>query len=478
MRYLFVAIFALLQSGGFCQSSLNFDDLLDLEDITGAQIAIDIRTEDGKSVYSKNQQLLLMPGSTMKLVTTLSAIDVLGPDFKFETKLYYSGHLNGDGSLYGDIIIMGSGDPSLGSPEDPSALRFGDLLKSFHLAIKKAGIKCITGDVISHYGKFDSWVIHDSWAWDDLTNYYASGAFGLNVHENFYRVYFNRSAESDSPTSISQTAPLVPGLKIKNYVLTGSQGSGDNAYVYGDPYSNNRTIKGTIPPGTDMFSIKAAIPDPGLFLAYHVKKDLRLNGIAADGLVKTVHSYSSNLPKLLYTHRSAKLSELVRYANQVSNNLYCEAFLRAIGVEKLGKASFETGVQAIESLLDSIHQSTFRANIEDGSGLSWRNRISAESLNKQLIYHSKAYGIDAMKRYLPKAGSEGSVANFLKNNKQVKSAWFKSGSINGVLCYSGFVILPKNRMLFITVMSNGHSCSNAKLRLIYEQIIERSTELN
>ena len=212
-----------------------------------AVFAISVRDEQGAEVYNHQGRSRLIPASTYKLVTTLSALDILGRDFIFETKVSYRGQIT-DGELIGDIIFSGSGDPSLGATRYSGDDSYEQVLRDVSSYIKTAGIKKIKERVMVDQSHFDRIWVHPSWAWDDLTNYFAGGAAAFNIHENLFFLDFNRSPTSDQPTTISRVSPDMPDLDWTNRVKTGPPGSGDNAYIYGDPYDTKRWIEGTIPP--------------------------------------------------------------------------------------------------------------------------------------------------------------------------------------------------------------------------------------
>ena len=302
-----------------------------------------------------------------------------------------------------------------------------------------------------------------------MTNYYASGAWGFNLHENYYYLDFLRSSQANEPTKIEAVTPAVPDLKFANKVRTGKVGSGDNAYIYGNPYDVSRWIEGTIPPGSGSFTIKGAMPDPSLFGAYQVSQALRASSIK-------VNEYRSTNEKVsgiesLGVFSSEPLSDMIKYANHTSNNLYCEAFFKTLGVANGLQGGFDNGRDRMENILTDYGMDLSGIRIEDGSGLSSRNRISPDFMTSFLKAQGSRIGIDVLKTLIPKTGKQGSVKAFLNNYKAQDHAWLKSGSINNVLAYAGILRTSSDQDVYISIMANGHN-SNRRLRSQMEQIIE------
>ncbi len=453
----------------FAQFEQDIIDIINSPNSENAQFGISVVDQEGREVYAYQPNYRLIPASTFKLITTLSIVDMRGPTFRYRTQIGYTGTILKDGTLEGDLMIIGSGDPSLGSPHDGEINNFNAVLNEIVGWVKAQGITCIDGAVLIDDSIFDRVAIHPSWAWDDLTNYYTSGAWGFSIHENFYYLDFSRQLSSSTLTDIHAIRPVVRDLVIDNNVLTGAKGSGDNAYIYGNPYANNRWVDGTIPPGNDLFTIKGAIPNPGLFGAYHIRRALNDASIKAND-INVVQDQKAAL-QLLGIIVSEPLSDMVKYANYTSNNLFCEAFFKLIGTSDGHQGSYTSAASTLEKYLSDEGLDISGIRIEDGSGLSSRNRISPKFMTSFLRVQHKKLGLDQLKQYIPKVGQQGSVRRFLNGYKAQKSSWLKSGSINNVQAYAGIIKTSTNQELFISLIANGHN-SNRQLRAQMEKIIE------
>ena len=441
--------------------------IVEEEESEYALFGISVINQKGQEVYGLNQHGRFMPASTLKTITTLSGLAILGREYRFRTKVFYSGEIAEDGTLYGDIYVEGSGDPTLGSIEYHTAGAAEDVFEEIHESLLTIGIQCIDGALVI-VSQEEEKRIHPSWAWDDLTNYYASGASSLNFHENLYYVEFERSTRPGELTKIANLYPDVPGLSIRNKVTTGAKGSGDNAYIYGDPYASIRWIEGTIPPGTSSFRIKGAVPDPRFYFAHNLAKYLRQRNLyLSDYRLGTSPSRKNSVATIF----SDELYDIARYANHKSNNMYCESIYQTAGIENSGARSFDSGHEAISTYLSELDLPRDELILEDGSGLSWRNRVSPYFLSSFLHSESVRNGFAYLKGLLPKVGKEGSVRSFMQESAAAQELWLKSGSINHVLCYTGIIRASSGEYFLITLMANGHN-SNRKLRLQHKKIIE------
>lgn len=433
-----------------------------------AVFAISVKNEDGSVAYELQSKSRMIPASTYKLVTTLSAIDLLGSDYIYETKLFYKGAIR-DGVLHGDIVIEGSGDPSLGATRYSGDTSYVQALRDATSYVTDAGIHTIKGRIIVDKSLFDQISVHSSWAWDDLTNYYAGGAEAFNIHENLYFLDFNRAALPGQRTEVSGVQPEVPGIKFDNRVVTGPHGSGDNAYIYGDPYATTRWIEGTIPPGEGTFTIKGAMPDPSQAFIHHFTaalKEVRVN------VENSVFRYQQDAPEILIgTLCSDQLSDLVLFANHTSNNLFCEAFFKSIGAKFKQIGGYDTGREVIEEYLEANHIDYSGLRLEDGCGLSSRNRISPDFMTSFLTYQVQRHGRAQVQRLIPQPGQQGTVKSFLSSYSVQPHVQLKSGSINNVLAYAGLMTGQSKKNYTISVMANGHD-SNRVMRRQLEKIIQ------
>jgi len=459
---------------GLCGLSIEAQSIMDLLNsghLSNAQVSLSvIDLSDNAELISHNEDVLMLPASSLKVITTLSTLRTLGEDYRYETKLGYRGSLLSDGTLLGDVILTGSGDPSLASP-DENVLSLDDLLADIISSIQAAGISCITGTVYVDGSIFEAEGIHDTWPWDDLTNYYASGAYGFNFYENSYDLYYKTSSSPGQLAEIIKMYPVIPFESFRSLVKSGKKGSGDNAYIYGDPYGYDRYVKGTIPPGRDTFTIHGAIPNPDIMFSELLINQLEYQNIRVD----RIPSSEGGEYKYIKTYQSPSLEELVRRANYESNNTYCEAFLKTIGINQANSGvTFEDGIAEVNSILESLDLDVSSLNMQDGSGLSIKNRVSASFFTSFIQAIVKTESIAYVLNYLPSIGqAETTLRRFMVNAESKGNAWLKSGSMGGVQSYTGIIKTKYGKHLAISLISNGHNVGNSKIRRAFAQIIDQ-----
>lgn len=422
-------------------------------------ILVDVITEEELESFQKD--VLLCPASLWKLATASGALEALREDFRFSTSLVYSGELR-EGVLYGDLIIVGSGDPTLGSNHFGSDL--DEVMDSFLSMVKEAGIDSITGYIIGNGAHLKGPTIPGSRAWEDMGNYYGSGIHGLNINDNTYFVSFSTPNEPGSEAKVLKVFPEVPGLRIQSEVKS-SKIQSDQAYIFGSPLESKRIIRGTLPLGRDRFVIKGSIPDPALFAAFHLHEALLESGIQSIGYKSEINQFREPITlQTVGSIQSITLGEMVAYLNLKSDNLIAEGLLLQLGAKK-GDASIEGGKEALEDYLKEVWGENSNFYFYDGSGLSRFTAVSAGQIAQLLL---KLRSKDLTKTYLldklPLAGKEGTARWFGYNNNLAGNIRLKSGSMKNVKAFAGILNTYSGRELAFAIMINNYDLTGAEIR--------------
>lgn len=422
-----------------------------------------LNAKTSEILYEYNSRQSLVPASTLKLVTTAAAIQLLGPGYKFETKLCYSGIFDkSSGVLQGDLIILGGGDPSL---QSENFLKEGvSVTDNWAKALKELGLKEITGKIIGDAGYF-SRSIPNNWIWEDICNYYGAAPCALSYRDNKFTVFY----ESKEEGSLANIKSFSPQYLSSTYNITSSviaKGTGDEAYGYGDPFSFSREIKGAVPANRNNYEVELTLPDPALLCAEDLYLSLKKIGIQCkEGSACSDYSgkNSGNAKQVLYTHSSPSLEKIVYFTNQRSNNLYCESLLRAIG-----KGKAEKGLSLVKKHWTDRGLDTTELYMEDASGLSRINTVSTHfesQLLSKVFRDSLVYRI--INNSLPVSGKQGSMSSIGKGSFIENNLRAKTGYITRVRAYSGFVKSKSGKDLAFSVIINNYngSAREAKLRL-------------
>lgn len=441
------------------------------------QFAFSLRSAEGKLLLQQNAEKSLSPASNLKAITTATALLLLEEDFRFKTTLEYDGTVDNAGILNGNIIIRGGGDPTLGGGRVDGTNDANELIALWSSKIKGIGIKKINGSIIAVTGFFEQNPIPDYWVWTDIGNYYGAGAFGLNINENMYKLIFKSGEKVGDSATILRIEPTIPNLKFENDVTTAAKGTVDNSYIYGAPYSYSRYVSGTIPAGTTEFSVKGSMPDPAYFCAYALSQRLKQDGVEVIQLPSVVmNNYKNNL-KLIYELTSPTLKDITVHTNQSSINLYAECQLKMLGNKVKGQGSTKAGIDIVKSCWKNKGVDLSGFYIYDGSGLSDANAVTANQFTNILSLMIKEKVFQAYYNSFPITGVNGTVSRLCKGTKAENNVRAKSGTINKVCCYCGYVTTIKGELLSFSMMVNNYEGKASQVTKKLERLMVLMAEL-
>lgn len=452
--------------------------LLQAPYMRGASFSLVVKdVQEGRTVYSYDTDRLQSPASVLKTVATATALEILGEDYRYPTTLEYDGILE-NGTLEGNLYIKGSGDPSLGSSHfAPGQNKF---LSTWIAALQKAGIKHITGSVISDESIFDTEGVSIKWLREDMGNYYAPGSYGISIFDNMYKLSLQTGAAGTRPV-LKGTEPDIPFIRFKNYLKTALVSS-DSAYIIGAPLDDVRYLYGVLPANREAYVLKGDIPDPALYLARYLTDQLQQKGIRVDGspscyrIEVEENRWKKGERKEIVTTYSPTLREIASVCNHVSHNLYADALVKTVGLQYKPRrnemiSSFGRGVQVVKEYWEKKGLDVFPLRMNDGSGLAPADKVSAGFMGELLVYMATESAVsDAFIASLPQAGIEGSVRNFLKGSKLQGKARLKSGGITGVRSYAGY-ITKDGKTYAVAVFSNNYSCPMSRMTRALEKLL-------
>ncbi len=439
-------------------------DLLKLPEYKNASVGMHVvDLASGETVYNLNADKMLVPASTMKLITTATAFEILGADYRFETKVGFTGNIGKEGELNGDIVLIGGADPALGSEYFQE--HYTDFLINWARKIKDAGIKKVNGNLVLDGSVFDSERVPDTWIWGDIGNYYGAGPNAFTVYDNMFRITFSSPKKVDKLTKVIATYPKIEGMTIDNEVRSADDNI-DNAYVFGGPFDKTRIIRGTIPRNRKAFTIKAAMHQPEEILANDFLTALATEGVFVSGQI----SYEKVREKdfeVVYIQESPSLTEIGEVLNHESVNLFAEHFLKQIAVEKNGYGNRNEAIDLLKEFWEQKGISTEYLFMEDGSGLSHFDAVSPRFFTQLLTYMSDN---DDFIASLPVAG-EGTLKRFDKKLLPGSTFQAKSGSMTRVRCYSGYLKADSGKTLVLSMMFNQFSGSHSELIKQIEKLV-------
>ncbi len=404
-----------------------------------------VNSNSGKPVTEVNINIGVAPASCQKVITSATAYELLGQNYSYKTTLAYTGKID-NGILDGDIIIKGSGDPTLGSLRYKQSSE-ESVIAAFKEAISRQGIKQIKGNVYADESLWNDEATPDGWIWQDIANYYGAGARALNWRENQYDLYLKSGKNVGDSVSIVGTKPsFVDGLNLKSLATSGAKGSGDNMYIYfplNDPFGYAR---GTIPVNENKFTISGAMPHPAKQLALTLEAAIK--NTTAEQVAANEPSVQKSVAEgtVFYTYNSPRLDSIMFYFLKRSINLYGESLIKTLGYQESKDGSTNAGVKVIRDFWQKKGIEPSALNIIDGSGLSPSNRVTTASLVTVMEF----------------ARNQKWFSSFYDALPVISGIKMKSGSINGVVSYTGYIKGKNgNNYTFAFVVNNYDGSGNA-----------------
>ena len=446
------------------------------EPLRSALVGVLAVRADGDTIVCIDHREKLTPASNMKLLTTGLALHRLGADYRFETALAYTGNIV-EGNLEGDLYIIGGGDPTTGSRSDstaPLSQTFGQWAK----LLEEAGITSIGGSVIGDPRYFSETTPQNlGWTFDDLGCYYGAGPMGLNFFENSQNFYITPGPAGQAP-SFRVQYPDTPWMRYQNHATTGAARSSNSLYYVNTTLAPVGEIAGSFPIDRRGYTLECSNAFGAYTCAYYFHNYLEVNGVEVSGgwadvtpqgevrtspepgAARTPAAAPEELT-LLGKCYSAALSDIVSDTNTESDNFYAETLLRAVA-KRAGYSTDQDGCQdAAEAGMRALGLRTDGAYQQfDGSGLSRKNYVSPEFFVKFLRKMMTLPVWDAFFASLPVPGGKGTLEDrFQKAEQAFKDRiHMKSGSMNGVRCFSGYILStdgdPKHTIVFSLLVNN------------------------
>ena len=310
-----------------------------------------VESKTNKVVFDFNSQLGLAPASCQKIITSVTAFELLGNNYQYKTELGYDGIIT-DGVLKGNLYIIGYGDPTLGSWRF-SNTKDSVVLANWMHAIKRSSIKTIDGNIFFDGRKFTHQPLPGGWVWDDIGNYYGAGTWGLNWYENQYDLMLQPGENEGDEVTILTTKPKLQKAFLKPNIKTGKKGSGDNGYIYLPPYSTTGFVEGTVPADEKVFTISGALPNPVWQIENALKGKLISEKITFKSMIDIAmldeNNQTNKATTIINTHLSPMLDSINYWFLRKSINLYGEALLKTISVENTSAGGTDKGVTAIKN---------------------------------------------------------------------------------------------------------------------------------
>lgn len=398
----------------------------------------------GAVVFDKNSRIGLAPASTQKIITAATAYEVLGQGFQYTTSFGYAGQLQ-NGRLSGNLYILPSGDPTLGSwrwkktAEDSVLTRIAN-------AVSKTGIQTFSSFVIDTKG-WEGETVPGGWVWDDIGNYYGAGADVINWRENQYDLVMKSGKNIGDAVTIVGTKPSLYNFEIVSNVTSAAKGSGDNSYIYFPLTSSKAVVRGTIPVNEERFTISGAMPSGRNQFLATLQDSLSRRTITnekpnemADRFSKT--STPENIT-VFHKEVSPPLDSISYWFLKRSINLYGEALAKTIAAKQKKTATTDNGADEIQAYWSKkgLGIDASELNVYDGSGLSPLNRTTTHA-QALILQHAK---------------KQSWFAGYYHGFPEYNGMKLKSGTISRVKSFSGYHKSKEGKEYIISFIVNNYN---------------------
>lgn len=448
-------------------------------ELSSAMIGLKVVSLDtGQVVFEENAGKLMRPASNMKLYTVAAALDRLSPEFRFVTSVYAPTRPDSSGVVQGDLTIYGRGDPSI-------AARFnnGDYVKGIDdlaLRIVAAGVKRIEGDIVGDETYFVGPKYGAGWEWEDLTWYYGAEVTPLTVNDNALDLFIKPGPAVGQPALIT-TGPPDPLLTIVNKVTTSAKSLRRELSIHRGLSENTITITGSIPLEDRGYTGAIGISHPALLFVYLLRNSLAQKGVVITGKSRTTgevrqpslitaipasgtNGLSGPSQQELATLQSPPFSLIAAQTLKPSQNLYTELILRTLGkltpppatMSPLAQTSENLGLEAIKSFLKTAGVLPDELNLDDGSGLSRNDMITAEASVQLLTFMSRHRYATVFRDALPIAGVDGTLRNRMRGTAAENNVRAKTGSLSSAASLGGYLTTAAGEKLAFSIMVNNY----------------------
>ncbi len=412
------------------QLDVKVNQLLASEPMYSGSLSFYVSDENGNKIYEYQANKGLSTASTMKIFTAAAALETLGKDYQYKTKIAF------DGNLY----VTSNGDPTLGNDRF-EGYKADNFKQKVIETLKQNRISKISGDLIIDDTCFDFQKIPGGWPWNDMGNYYGAGVWGINWRENVFEIYtFGKEIKSFSN---------INDEKWVNELRT--EGNSDKSIIYTAPYSDMVHINGSLP--AKEMKVSGSMPNPPKQLAIELAEEFKKQKIAFNGkiIINSEKIINGEKPvvfpenKVILEYKSPTLDKIVSWFLKKSVNLFGETFIKTMAKEKTENPSFESGVKFLKNFWKDKGIDQRMINFVDGSGLSPQNYASSKAEVQALLWAKKQPWFDDYYDGFPV------MANGMK---------MKSGSIKDSRAFAGFHTSATGKNYVFSIIMNNYQAND------------------
>ncbi|MHC4831653.1 MAG: D-alanyl-D-alanine carboxypeptidase/D-alanyl-D-alanine endopeptidase, partial [Planctomycetota bacterium] len=410
--------------------------------------------------------------SNTKLFTTAAALDQLGSQHRIETVLFGRGYIDGP-MLQGDLVCLGGGDPTLG---ERYFGRADGPLERLARAVKSAGIRTVTGDLVLDDRLFDREHQHKGWPADQLDRWYAAPVGALALNDGCIDVTVGPASRAGLPAKVTM-APNTGVVEVTGTCTTTGTRSEHVVHVGRRPGKETYVVRGAVLAGTEPTVTSVAQWQPAVVFGNVLRDRLLEQGVEVKGRVRLVGDGEPRTQpgpgmRPVAVH-GTWLAEILPVINKRSQNHWAEMTLKRLGASATGQGTFKSGAQAVMAWTTGIGIPTGEAVLVDGSGLARENKASPRALVRVLEVMAGHREADVFLASLAVGGSDGTLAKRLRGLPGAHRLRAKTGTIRAVSSLSGYVLPARqgDPLIAFSILGNNLRATGAARRA-QDKIVE------